>query len=83
MNTIFATYTASITELKKSPSKVMSEAHGEPVAILNHNRAEAYLVPSAVYESLMDVLEDIELAEIVKERMNEKEHAIEVNLDEL
>jgi antitoxin StbD len=81
MNTILSDYTASITELKKSPTKLLNESHGETVAILNHNRPEAYLVPARVYEAIIDALEDIELSELVKARMNEK--SIKVNVDEL
>ena len=81
MNTILSDYTASITELKKSPSKLLNESYGETVAILNHNRPEAYLVPARVYEAIIDALEYVELSELVKERMNEK--SIKVNVDEL
>ncbi len=83
MNTVLSNYTASITELKKSPTKLLHEAHGEPIAILNHNRPEAYLIPAKVYELFMDMLEDIELSEIVKERIHEKDSAVEVDLDEI
>ena len=83
MNTILSDYTASITELKKSPTKLLSNAHGDPIAILNHNKPEAYLIPAKVYESLMDMLEDIELAEIVRKRRKDKAKAVEVNIDEL
>ncbi len=83
MNTILSDYTASITELKKSPTKLLNEAHGEPIAILNHNKPEAYLIPAKVYEALMDVLEDAELLNVVKERMKDKDKAIEVDINEL
>ena len=83
MNTILADYTASITELKKSPTKLLNDAHGEPIAILNHNKPEAYLLPAKVYEALMDILEDIELSRIVKKRMKDKAKAVEVDIDEL
>jgi antitoxin StbD len=83
MHTILADYTASISELKKSPTKVLNEAHGEPVAILNHNTPEAYLIPANAYEALIDTLEDIELSEIVKKRQGEISHAVEVNIDDL
>ena len=83
MNTILSNYTASITELKKSPTKLLHSAHGEPIAILNHNRPEAYLIPADVYECLIESLEDIDLAEIVKARRAEKSQAVEVNIDDL
>ncbi len=73
----------SISELKKNPTALLNEAEGSPIAILNHNIPAAYLIPAETYEWLMDKLEDAELAQIVADRMNEKDEAIEVDLDEL
>ncbi len=83
MQPILANYTASITELKKSPTQLLKDAGDEAVAILNHNVASAYLVPSALYEKMMDIIDDYYLAQIVKERLNDGEEPIRVNIDEL
>ncbi len=83
MNTILCTYTASISELKKNPNFLMEESGGEPVAILNHNRPTAYLIPAAAYEEMLEKLEDLELLEIIERRRHEKPKAIAVALDEL
>ena len=83
MHTILSNFTASLSELKRAPMKILTQAHGEPVAILNHNTPEAYLIPAIAYEALIDMIEDIELAEIVQQRQNEKSQAVEVNIDDL
>jgi antitoxin StbD len=83
MQQIFASFSASISELKKNPTALLNKAEGETIAILNHNLPTAYLVPADKYEQLMDRLEDYELGEIVKERQAEKHLAIEVSLDDL
>ena len=84
MQPILANYTASITELKKSPTQILEKAGSEAVAILNHNVASAYLVPSALYEKMMDVIDDYYLAQEVEEALNYKEEElIEVNIDDL
>ena len=84
MQPILANYTASITELKKSPTQLLKDAGDEAVAILNHNVASAYLVPSSLYEKMIDVIDDYHLSQIVKERLNYKEEdLIEVNIDDL
>ena len=84
MQPILANYTASITELKKSPTQLLKDAGNEAVAILNHNVASAYLVPSELYEKMMDIIDDYYLSQIVKERLNYKEEdLIEVNIDDL
>ncbi|MDD3833942.1 MAG: type II toxin-antitoxin system Phd/YefM family antitoxin [Sulfurimonas sp.] len=83
MNTILANYTASITELKKSPTKLIEEAGNEVIAILNHNVPSAYLVPSAHYEKIMEIIDDYYLAQEAKERLNDGEKPIRVSIDDL
>jgi len=83
MQPILANYTASITELKKSPTQLLKDAGDEAVAILNHNVASAYLVPSALYEKMMDVMDDYYLSKLVDERLNDNEKPIRVELDDL
>ncbi len=71
----------SISDLKKNPSAAIAAAEGFPLAILSRNKPAAYLVPADAWEELMDRLEDIELAEIVRARAGQGE--IEVPVDEL
>jgi antitoxin StbD len=81
LNPILADASISVSELKKNPSAAIDAAAGFPVAILNRNVPSAYLVPAAAWEALMDRLEDIELAQIVREREGEK--GIPVRLEDL
>ncbi len=84
MTQVLANYTASISELKRSPSSIIEQAGNEAVAILNHNKPSAYLVPSALYEKMMDVIDDYQLAKIVRERLDYSEDdLVEVSLDAL
>lgn len=78
---LLADYGVSISELKKNPSAVIEAAEGFPVAVLNRNTPAAYLVPAKAWEELLDRLEDIELAEIVRARAGQEE--IEVSIDDL
>ena len=71
----------SISDLKKNPSAVIAAAEGFPVAVLNRNVPAAYLVPAKAWEELMDRLEDIELAELVRSRADEV--GIPVDIDDL
>lgn len=71
MNVIYARQTVSVTELKRNFASVMAQAAGLPVAVLNNNKPEAYLVPAEAYERLIDYVEDLEDAKIVRQRMNE------------
>ena len=84
MMRILANYSVSISELKKSPSSVLENAKGESVAILNHNKPSAYLVPSELYEKMLDMLDEYHLLQEVKERLNYKDSdLVEVSIDEL
>lgn len=83
MEQILSNYSASISELKKNPTALLNKAEGSAIAILNHNVPAAYLIPAETYSWLMDKLDDIELAKIVNDRIHEKEHAVEVNVDDL
>lgn len=69
MQPIYAHHAASISELKRNPSQLISEAKGNPIAILNHNIATAYLVPAETFEKIMDALDDQYLEGIVEKRL--------------
>ncbi|ARU01881.1 type II toxin-antitoxin system Phd/YefM family antitoxin [Yoonia vestfoldensis] len=81
MQRVEANVAVSVSDLKKNPSQVMAMAHGESVAVLNHNRVMAYMVPAARYEAMMEHLDDLELAETIKQRADET--PVRVSLDEL
>ncbi|MBA3535911.1 MAG: type II toxin-antitoxin system prevent-host-death family antitoxin [Tatlockia sp.] len=83
MQTLFANQVASISELKKNPSKLIQDAHGKPIAILNHNTAAAYLIPVETYELLMDLVDENELEKVVEQRLLKPFTSIKVNIDEL
>jgi len=56
MEQVLSSQSVSITELKRSPSAVLQQAGSEPVAVLNHNRPAAYLVPAHVYAAMLQRL---------------------------
>ncbi len=72
---------ASISELKANPMKVVASGNGMPVVVLNRNEPAFYCVPATAYEAMMDLLDDLELLKLVKQR--EAEKAVRVSLDEL
>jgi len=83
MRQVLADCSASISELKKNPTALLNEAGGSTIAILNHNKPAAYLVPADTYEQLMDLIDDCELSKIIENRRVEMSGAIEVSLDDL
>lgn len=81
IRSIRASACVSISDLKKNPSAVMEAADGKAVAVLNHNRPVAYVVPVDEYERMLEALDDAELANIAKQRMNGP--SVKVTVDEL
>ena len=51
MQNLLTNKTASLTELR-DPKKVIQNARGKPVAILNRNQLEGYFVPASAVEKL-------------------------------
>ncbi len=85
INAIRANLAVSISELKKNPSGVMKEANGRVVAVLSHNKPQSYLVPAELFEQLDldELIEDLQLAAVVKSRMQSKEPPVKVKLSDL
>ncbi|MBL8515527.1 MAG: type II toxin-antitoxin system Phd/YefM family antitoxin [Betaproteobacteria bacterium] len=79
MTPLYAATSTSISELKKRPSEIIESADGAPVAILNHNRPTAYLVPASTFEALMERIEDLELAALVHARADEPSVKVKLN----
>lgn len=80
-NLILTEVTASISEFKKNPMRIVAAGEGFPVAILNRNKPAFYCIPANVYEVMMDKLEDLELNALADAREGQPE--IEVNIDDL
>lgn len=81
MQRMEAPVAVSVSDLKRSPTGVMARAEGEAVAVLNHNRVMAYMVPAEAYEAMLERLDDLALVEIARERAQEE--PVRVALDEL
>ena len=80
-HSIYATVTASVSELKQNPMGTVASGEGQTVAILNRNAPAFYCVPAGAYEALMDRLEDMELNAMADARAAEP--IVKVTLDEL
>tara|TARA_R110000868_G_scaffold244177_1_gene500332 strand:- start:2639 stop:2890 length:252 start_codon:yes stop_codon:yes gene_type:complete len=78
---IEASIVSSISDLKRSPAHVISEAEEGAVAILNHNKPVAYVIAAAAYEKMIDLIEDLQDAAMVRER--EGEPATEYSIEQL
>ena len=83
MEQVHANLSVSISELKKNPSALLAEANGETVALLNHNKPTAYIVPAKTYARMLELIDDADLLNLAKERLKEEDSAIDVDIDDL
>jgi antitoxin StbD len=81
MDAVLSHFAVSVTELKRNYAEILKQADDAPVAVLNHNRPEAYLLPALHYERLMNYLEDLEDAKLLHERAQGP--FVEVDVDTL
>ena len=80
---VLAEIGVSVSELKKNPAAVIEAARHRQVAILNRNKAVAYIVSPRVWEGLLNMIEDFEDCKLVEERLADAEVPIRVKLEDL
>lgn len=78
-NQILSEVAVSISELKKNPMAAVDSGEGFPIAVLNRNKTAFYCVPAAVYEAMLDRLDDQELIAVVNERIAEPSIRVDLN----
>ena len=83
MEQILSEYSVSITELRKAPGDLLKQAAGHTVAILSHNKPAGYIVSPEAYRTMLEVMEDKALGQIVEQRRGSLHKARVVKLDEL
>jgi antitoxin StbD len=83
MENIHSLLTVSISEFKQNLGKVVEEAHGQPVAVLNHNRPAFYTVSPELMAEMAELYDERQLATLVQSRLKSVSRAVKVNLDDL
>jgi len=83
METIHSVLTVSISEFKQNPGKIVEEAHGQPVAVLNHNRPAFYTVTPEFMAKMAELHDERQLEGLVQKRLKSVGKAVKVNLDDL
>ena len=81
MEVLHADLAVSVTELKRNFAAVLATVKEAPVAVLSHNKPEAYLLSAKYYENMLNALEDMEDKRLAEERRTGP--FVEVTLDEL
>ena len=83
METILSDYSVSMSEFKKNPAQVLRTAGEKPVAVLNHNRPAFYIVSPKLFEALLEDMADLDLIEVVRQRLARRDTAVEVDIDQI
>ena len=83
MRQVLADCSATISELKKNPTALLNGSEGSPIAILNHNKPAAYLIPTETYEWMVELIDDYQLSKLVEERLKDKDQAVKININDL
>ena len=84
MENIHSPLTVSISEFKQNPGKVVEEAHGQPVAVLNHKRPAFYAVSPELMAQMAELYDERQLAALAQSRLKSSANrAVKVNLDDL
>ena len=78
---MLAKVAASVTDLKKDPMGTYRESGGDPMVILNRKEPAFYILSPERYELLLEMIDDAELARLVKERRANP--TVKVDIDEL
>jgi len=78
---ILADTAVSISELKQNPLAAVKSGHGLPVAVLKHNTPVFYCLTPENYDLILDKLDDLRLAEIIRDRENGE--TVSVSIDDL
>ena len=83
MERIHSLLSVSISEFKQNPGKVVEEARGEPVAVLNHNRPAFYTVSPELMAEMAELYDERQLVSLVQSRLKSVNRAVKVSLDDL
>ena len=71
MEKILTSRAVAVSEFKRAPNEIVAEANGEPIAVLTNNKPSFYVIPASTYESLMEVIYDLESAPMLEKRLDD------------
>jgi len=72
-----------ISHVKRDPMALARDTKDGPVAVLNRNQPVMYCLSPAMFEEILERLEDAQLGSVAEERLADGSEAVTVSLDEL
>jgi antitoxin StbD len=69
----------SIPNLRKNLNDIIEQLRSSPVAIYSSEKPVAYILSAKSYEALLDKLEDVDLTELAKSRLEGKRVQVDLS----
>ena len=69
----------SIPNLRKNLNDIIEQLRSSPVAIYSSERPVAYILSAKSYEALLEKLEDVDLTELAKSRLEGKRVQVDLS----
>jgi antitoxin StbD len=69
----------SIPNLRKNLNDIIEQLRSSPVTICSSEKPVAYILSAKSYEALLDKLEDVDLTELTKSRLEGKRVQIDLS----
>lgn len=79
METILDSLSISISNFKTSPSAALKKAGKRPFAVLVNNRPSFYVISPELYETLTELLFDIQTEPVINKRLGRLQKAVTVD----
>lgn len=83
MEKIMTEIVTSISAFKKNPNDEVRRAGKKPFAVLTNNKPSFYVLSPALYDELMERIWELESAELIAQRLGERDSAIKVDVRDL
>ena len=77
------TLNIDISEFQKNPSRSVKRAGNLPLAVLTNNKPSFYVMSPAIFENFVEIINDLEAAPMLKQRMSEKGKAVSMKVQDL
>ena len=83
MDSILASITTSISEFKSNPRAALEKAGQRPFAVLTNNKPSFYVISPELYETISELLFDLQITPVVKKRLGRLDRSIPVDINDL
>jgi antitoxin StbD len=83
VETILDSLSISISNFKTSPSAALKKAGKRPFAVLVNNRPSFYVISPELYETLTELLFDIQTEPVINKRLGRLQKAVTVDPKDL